>query len=234
MAGRVLKNLLVITLIILALHLLMQYLNLVVYHEKHGQIFELSNRLDVDDEVSLPTWFAQFVLLAGGVCALLAARLERGTRRKAWLLIAIIGILFSIDEVGSIHELVLQSAHLLYYGEVAPTAALNAWWILLPLIGAVALWLAWWLYRSLPFRTWLLFVGAGSLYLIGAAGIDLISNDLPKLSYMYQGVTTALEEGFELVGSIVVLYGIIDYLESVHGSKLKAVWQELKPGRHGA
>ena len=228
-AGRALLVLLGIAAVLLAAHGVTQYLNLEVYQEKQGQVFELSNRLDVDDEVSLPTWFSQFLLLAIGCSSLLVARLEtKKSHKKAWRFIGIIGILSSIDEVASIHELVLQTAHLLYYGEVIPTAAMNAWWLLLPFILGAGLLLLRWLYHVLPRKTWWLFFFGGSMYVIGAAGFELLSNDFVKTSFMYQGIMTGVEEMFEMFGSMVVLYAVLKYLETHHSDKIRRALTALK------
>src|SRR5690606_36738699 len=136
-----------------------------------------------------------------------------------WGLVGVMGVLMSVDEGASIHEFILQSAHLFYYGEVVPTAALNAWWLALPFIVAGGLWFAWWIYRHLPRRTVGLFVLAGMAYFSGAAGFELVCNDFAKSSFMYQGWMPAFEESLELVGSAMALCAIISYLETEHAAK---------------
>lgn len=213
---------------LLVLHLTFQYLNLERYQEKQGQVFELSNRFDMDDEASLPTWFAQFFLLSIAGTAFLAGRLEsaRSTRR-AWYGVAGIGLVVAIDEVAAIHELVLQTAHLVYYGEAAPTAVLNAWWLALPFILAAGLGLLWWLYQHLPKRTCLLLLIAGVTFLTGSVGFELFSNDVAKTSFLYQGVMTGAEESLEMLGSLIGLYAVVAHLESRHGDRLRAVRKTL-------
>lgn len=228
-ARKVLLSLLAVTAVLLLLHVVMQYINLEIYHEKQGQVFELSNRLDVDDEVSLPTWFSQFLLFAIGCSALLVAYMEKQKlHKRAWFVIGLFGVLLSIDEVASIHELVLQTAHLLYYGEVVPTAAVSAWWLLLPFIVIAGVLMLRWLYKVLPRWTWLLFFAGGTMSLIGAAGFEVIGNDFSKLSYIYQGTLAAIEEGFEMVGSIIVLYAVLKYIEDHHLEKIRGALKRLK------
>ena len=228
LARRVFFSLVGVVAVLVTLHLVFQYLNLEVYNEKQGQIFELSNRVDFDDEVSLPTWFSQFLLLAIGATALLIARFEKAkSRRRAWTFIGVAGVLMSIDEVGSIHEFILQSAHLAYYGEIVPTAAVNAWVLALPFIAVGGILFLWWMYRTLPLRTVVLLMISGVVYLTGAAGLELFSNDFAKTSFMYQGTMTALEESLEMIGSIMVLATVVSYLEVNHAEKLKALGKLL-------
>ena len=227
MSKKVLWTLVGITAVLLVVHLGMQYLNLSL-DEKHGQVFELSNRVDMDDEVSLPTWFSQFLLLAVGVTALVASKFETSPgRRKVWKLVGVVGVLFAIDEAAAIHEFVLQSLHLLRFGEDAPTAALNAWWIVLPLIGAVGGWFLWWIVRTLPARTVKLLLLAGVVYLAGAVGIELTSNDFVASPFLYQGVLTGVEEVLEMLGSILALYTVLDYLERHQPAKLAKLLNAL-------
>lgn len=227
LARKVLTWLLIVGGILLALHLVFQYLNL-SFDQKQGQVYEISNRLDMDDEVSVPTWFSQFLLISIALAAWLASRFEAHTgRRKAWRLIALIGLLFSIDEVGGAHEFVLQSAHLIYYGEVAPTSVLNAWWLILPVVAVAATWLLWWLWRILPKRTVWLFMLAGAIYLAGAIGFEVGGIDFNKASFGYQGLAIGVEEGLEMLGAIVALYAIIDYMETHLGGRLSGLRKAL-------
>jgi hypothetical protein len=208
--------------LLLVLHLTFQYLNLERYHEKQGQVFELSNRVDFDDEASLPTWFSQFLLLSIGCGAILASRFEQArSDKRAWRMIGLAAILFSIDEIASVHEFILQTLYLLYYGDVIPTLQQSAWLVVAPFILLGGLLVVWWLYRILPRATWLVFFAGGSMYLIGAAGFEFISNDVAKNTFMYQGIMTGIEEMFEIIGSIVVLYGVINYLENRHSEKIR-------------
>lgn len=227
-ASRIFKAGVCVVIVLLGCHLTLQYLNLEVYNEKQGQIFELSNRVDFDDEVSIPTWYSQFLLLGVATAAFAASVLESAkNKRRAWAVVGGAGLLLSIDEVGSIHELFLQTLHLLYYGEVIPTNAKNAWWLVLPFIGVAVVAGLIWLYKLLPRRTWNLFLLAGVVYVAGAAGLELFSNDVIKTSYMYQGIMTGIEETLEMLGTLIALYAIIDYLERHHGKSLIAAWKQL-------
>lgn len=220
-ARKITLFLLAVIVVLISLHLIFQYLNFVVFNEKHGQVFEISNRLDVDDEVSVPTWFSQFILLGLGFCGWFLAWLEKDRlRRLLWKVVGVVGVLFSVDEVSSLHEFVLQSIHLLSFGEAAPTSRLNAWWIVLPFVVAVAIILGFIAIKRLPTKTWILMAIGGVVYLVGGGAIDLISNDFPKNSYLYQGVLTGIEEAMELIGVLGILHAMMLYIEQNYQSKL--------------
>lgn len=214
--------------VLLSLHLVFQYLNFVVYGEKHGQIFEISNRVDMDDEVSLPTWFSQFVLLLIGAVGWFLAWLESDRLKKViWSSIGFAGVLFSIDEVSSLHEFVLQSIHLIFYGEAPPSSALNAWWFVLPFVAIVAGILGFIAIKKLPVNIWMLMITGGVIYIIGGGGVDLISNDYAKNTFLYQGILTGLEETLELTGSLLILYASLRYLEISHKTKINIAIKAL-------
>lgn len=209
-----------ISILLIILHLVMQYLNLVVFREQNGFVFELSNRLDLDDEISLPTWYSQILLFAIGTVAFMAAYLQnKRTSRRLWLIIGGLGLLLSIDEGSSFHELLLQSLHNMYFLDTAATVSSNAWWLIAPFIVLFGGILIWKVIRLLPKRTALLFVVGGTMVVIGGTVVDAVSVIVPITSFLHQGIFVAVEEGLELLGSIIVLYAIVDYIES-HNHKL--------------
>lgn len=57
---------------------------------------------------------------------------------------------------------------------------------------------------SLPRRIAVLFVLSGLLYLSGALGVELLSEDMDEDSIAY-GFATALEEGLEMLGALMFL-----------------------------
>jgi len=211
--------------VLLCLHLAMQYLN-ISYNEKHGQVFEISNRLDVDDEASIPTWFAQAVWIGIAGASFLAAKLSRDRRvRQLWYVNTLVGVLFSIDEVAGIHELSLQSLHLLFFGLQQPTSTLNAWWLVIPLIVAFGFVFLKRLYEVLHTRQWLLIMFGWALFMAGAVGFELFGNDVKGITFFYQGIITGAEEGLEMLGSIIILYVVTNYLHINHAPQLKQAWQ---------
>lgn len=209
-------------------HLLLQYLNLNVFNQQNGQIYELSNRFDLDDESSVPTWFSQALFLVISASAFLAAYLEKlRPKRLIWLGIALVTLVFSIDEIATLHEFTLQTIHVLLFGDSGPTGAANAWLVVLPFVGAAGLWLLWQMHIHLPRRTMLLFALAGTVFVVGAVGVDIITSTTARESFLNQGVMVAIEESFELVASIVVLYAVLGYLETAHGKRLSTAWSRL-------
>lgn len=221
--------LLVATAAIVAVHLTLQYLNFVVHYQQVGQLYELANRFDLDDESSVPTWFAQVLFFAISLSAGLAAYLQtHKPSRRLWGIIAILGLILSLDEVAGLHEFVLQSLHNVFFRDASPTGLANAWWIAAPFILLASGWLVWKMTRLLPRRTMALMAAGGAIFLTGAVAVDLLTSLAPRETFLNQGVLVAVEEGLELVGSVIVLYAAIDYLEKHHYTVLKELISGLK------
>lgn len=215
--------------IVLGLHLLLQYLNLQVFYQQNGQVYELSNRFDLDDESSVPSWFSQALFLAIGAGAGLAAYLQTNKPiRRLWQVIAALGLLFSIDEVSTLHEHVLQTVHVLFFKDASPTGLANAWWLVAPFILLAGGWMLWKMMRLLPRRTMLLFGIAGLAFLSGAIVIDLLTSIVPRETFLNQGILVASEETLELLGTATALYAIINYLETRHHTSLARAIKQLR------
>jgi hypothetical protein len=218
--------------VLVVLHLLLQYLNLQIYNEANGRIFELSNRLDLDDETSVPSWFSQVLLLAIGLAAGLAAYLQtKKGLRWIWGSIASLSIIMSLDEAASLHEHSLQTLHVYVFKEAIPTVTQNAWLLVLPIVLAFAVASGYVLFKYFPRRTSKLFILGGAIFLTGAVAVDVLSSGVPPKSFAHQGIMVGIEESLELIGSAVILYAIVDYIERFRSkelaSKLRRVAEDI-------
>lgn len=199
----------------LIIHLLLQYL----YHI-HGieLLSSLRGRFNVDNEISLPTWFSQCLLLVPAITALIIAKVSAAKKdgnRFYWLAIAGLFIFLSADEGAMIHEAFITKFREWTVDAGTQGLAAHTWLIpvgLLLLLLAIpfALFL-----RRLPQRTsWLLIAGIGT-YVTGAIIIEALG-----LSYVngggfaYEGLNVAVEEGLELAGTAITAYALLDYLKN--------------------
>lgn len=176
--------------------------------------------LNVDNDLSIPSWFSAVLLLFSSL--LLAAiayakRFEANPRYgRRWTALAIIFLFLSCDEMIRIHE---RMANVLVWPTldalgIVPAGMLSNPWVLVygPLVLIFVLaYLGFWL--DLPARVKRLFFAAGALYVGGALGVELATawynaadNDFGIF------LTTHLEELMEMLGAIVFAYALMTYM----------------------
>ncbi len=169
--------------------------------EKFGFHYWQLAFFDLDEEESFGTWYNSGLLLIAAVLFLHCARVLRtqGDVKHIWWLILGIGFcVLSMDEIAGMHEWMNSML-----GDTPWTV------IGFPIFGVVGL-------AYLPFlwhhrwRTGLLFVLAGTIYGGGAVGMEhFTDSDVNSLHY---NMWTALEEGMEMLGVIVLIYTLLDHM----------------------
>ncbi len=190
------------TLLVVALTLLAVHGALTIYHYRIEELPWLLRQLfDVDEEDALPTWFSTIQLLIVSAILWYCARLERaGADRWAvyWYVLSVGFLLMSIDEVAGIHETlntVIESHWAVGGGILALVIGL----CFVPFL------------LRLPRRTALLFVVAGVAYIAGAVGIEILGQPMDADTLEYN-LLTLVEEGLEMFGVILFLYGLLDHV----------------------
>ncbi len=180
---------------------------------------------DVGQEMSIPTWFSQMLLVAGAAVALLIAHVERGRNGFYWLLIALFMTYASIDEGSAIHELFIDpvksridtSGGILHFAWVIPFSAL----VLL----IVAVLFKFWL--DLPSATKRWTAIAAVTYVSGAmvlemAGAPLASDDrIEGLTYFF---IMTMEEALEMLGASLFIYALVNHLQLLLGDSPMKVY----------
>jgi len=211
-------------------HLTLQYVNINVMNEEFGSFFELTNRFDFDDEASIPTWVSQFIFILISFSSLLLVYLEKQKAKKAiWAVVSAVALLGSLDEVATLHENILQSLHLLFFDESAPTALANAWVIIIPFVVIAGGLFTYKAVALLPKRTLQLLISALVIYMSGAVLVDIVtsSRDSSEATFASQGILVAIEELLELVGLTITLYAIVEYIERKFSKKIIRAKREL-------
>ena len=217
----VLAVLLTVDGLLVFLHVVSQWL---WYHGESvlGRTFEGAQLLSLDREISVPTWWQQVAVAAIAGLATLIALFER--RRglpdhRYWAGLGVILLLMSLDEGAEIHEHLIQPMR----DQFGITGGVLWFAWLIPGLAALALfgvvYLRFWLRLRPPVR-WQLGL-AGGLYLLGAVGFEMLggvyesSRGFQDFGY---ALVIACEEGLELVGQTVAIYGLLTMLRSLHGA----------------
>lgn len=171
------------------------------------------SRLNMDNEVSIPTWFSQTLLLGAAVLFAYMASVATSLRAgfiKTWWFLAGLFLFASIDEGSSLHELATEPMQEMlgitggpfFFAWVIPGIAL----CVLLCLGLLRFFL------HLPRFAHIIFA-SGALALFGAIGIEMISGMFWQASGVYETLTypllNVLEEGLENTASILTIYGLL-------------------------
>ncbi|MDF1702333.1 MAG: hypothetical protein P1V36_14375 [Planctomycetota bacterium] len=186
--------------------------------------YKYVNMFDLDEEESFGTWFSAAILLLAGQLTLLVARSSKRTGDGLWVWWFVLGLGFhylSIDEVAGMHEFLNT------YGE--ELLGISERWTTYALVGVVLLTVAYVpflqaLRRQGRTRTLALLILSGGLYVGGAVGAEWLSPSDPaafsRVAYAVGWVS--LEEGLEMAGVILVIYGLLDALRGEPTNTLRA------------
>ena len=168
----------------------------------------------LDGEANIPAWFSGALLLVSALLLVCIAGAERhsGGRVAPWALLALVFLFLSLDEIAQLHELSIRplrehfhTTGLLYYPWIVP-AGVCASTLAIGYSGFLT---------ALPGRTRWFFLTAGSIYVLGAVGLEAISGHEAALygeqSAPYQVIST-LEELLEMTGVVVFIYALLDYI----------------------
>lgn len=181
------------------------------------ELFEL---LDVDAEASVPAWFSSLLLFGAALALAAIAAVSRGrpgVRVGRWTGLAVIFVLLSLDEAIALHERAIEPVRdliggggALYFAWVVPAMVL--------LVVFAAVYLPFWYRLPEPTRTG--FAVAGVVYVGGALGMEMVGAYLLTTfgAGIATGLTVLVEEGAEMVGSLLFLHHALGHLERVSGA----------------
>jgi hypothetical protein len=199
---------------LLALHLA----ETILFHVfGHRRLMGLVGTFNMNFENNIPTFFSAFLLLAGSMLNLLASRRPGVTPQDAryWRWLALIFLLLALDEDAALHELWIEPLHALF-----PLGGpLYFAWVIPYGIGLVVIALLYLRFvLRLPAPTGQLVLLAGTLYVTGAFGLELVggwylSRHDESVDYTYS-LLIAVEESLEMCGSILLIHALLDYIRS--------------------
>lgn len=209
---RVLFILLIITAILAVVHVISGIIILNIDPESHLRY--VLGAFDMDQEISLPTWFSQMVLAIAGFVALMIGLMRRAGKKtyfRHWIAISIILIFMSADEGASLHELAavpignaLNTEGTLFY---------FAWVIagMAVVLAVAAIFLRFW--WKLPKRTRILVFISALVYVSGAIGAEMLGGYWMSnygMDIVYRALAV-IEESLELVGASLAVYTFLDF-----------------------
>ena len=203
-AERVAFTLVTVMLVLIVVHVLAMQANFnaaLGLKEKFGFHYWQLAFFDLDEEESFGTWFSSGLLLVAALLFMQQARSLRAQGEawhKWWLILGIGFCVLSIEEIVGIHEwtnsMMGDTPWTVIGVQIFSFAAL----VYLPFL---------WHYR---WRTGLLLLLAGFIYAGGALGVEHFTDS--EVNSLHYNMWTALEEGLEMLGVIVLIYTLLDHL----------------------
>ena len=222
--GRIFRAHCALILILLGAYLFFQIL---FFTRGSDYVFGIAPLFDLADEAAIPTFVASAGLLAtGGVAWLIACReIPRSLLRRSWLFVAFCLVFMAFDEAAGLHDRLsepmqhwLGTTGIFYFGWLPVYILLTA------VVGALCLPLAF----ALPRQTTLRLIVAGTIFIGGALGVEMIEASIlsdavggrPLDQADFQLIDRdplnrtciGLEEGGELFGTALALRALLLHL----------------------
>ncbi len=201
----------------------------------YGLLPIIEQLFHVDLEQNISTLFSVTLLLCSGALLVLIALLKRHSQDpdvSKWIILAGGFFYLATDEGWSLHERLIDPVRgLLGHGELG---IFYFAWIIPAMAGVALLGLVFLGFLSrLPSSTRWSFMIAGSLYLGGAIGIEMLGGRQAEL-HSFENLTyqlfVHLEESLEMAGIILFIHALLRYLADEY-PEIRLLTHQLKPSR---
>jgi len=171
----------------------------------------------VDNEANVPAWYSSVTLL---LCAFLLAVIGMEKRQEGarfaghWSALAGIFLFLSVDEAAGIHEMAVQPLRSAGIGG----GFLYFPWVVLGMAFVLVVGLAYLKFLfALPVKTRVRFLGAATLYIGGAIGMEMLggryADAYGTTNFPFTMFVTG-EELMEMLGVLLFIRALLDYLAS--------------------
>lgn len=212
------KVLLLLCASVMALHLAAVVVRIRTRPEA-GALADFLALLNGGHERSLASWWTSALLMACCGTAIVAGRLARNTggdaaRRagRAWIVLAVVFGLLSLDEIVSLHERGAEWAAAVF--ETGSLLASLGWTIPAALVLVVSLVVLVPAIRAVPPRPRTIILAGLATSIAGALGMEVLNVLLVDAGarYLWRHLVMTLEEAAEMVGVVIVLLGVLTAL----------------------
>lgn len=207
--------LLLATALLLGLHLIVVYIK---FSGNYGPVMveKLDRFFNVNNEYNLPTFFSCLLLLMASAILYFIYKIctPADSNRKKWLLLSFIFLFLAADEMIELHERVNAVTRQFVTNDMS---GYLFWAWIIPytiLFLAVGFYLMRFVLQ-LPKRTRNYFILSAIVFFSGAVMIESVEGRLNNSYDVEHPVfvfTTTLQEVMEMVGVIIFIYAILDYL----------------------
>ncbi len=177
----------------------------------------------VDLELNVPAFFSAVLMLSAsallGTIFIFKNR-ESSSLQWHWAILALGFLFMSFDEIVSVHERLIEPVRAMF-GDGHLGVFYFAWVIpAIFLVMGLAIGFLRFL-KELPKNTSIAFLLAGTLFLIGAIGFELLEGQHAEIhgkDNLFYMVMTSIEEGLEMGGIIVFIWALLIYVQRNYAS----------------
>lgn len=202
---KVLRVLLCVVSSLLLIHLILQWLH---YYTSLPVPDTLIGRFDVDNEISIPTWWSQTVLLISAGLGVAAWKVG-GSRW--WLAFSGLFLFLSVDEGAMLHEAFITKFREYTTNSSATGLGAHTWLIPVTIVFVILLIPFVKFIHTLPKRSVVLLATGMGLLFFGAIVYETIGLlSFEAGTFWYQGLNVAIEEAFEMFGASLVVYAVLE------------------------
>ncbi len=177
---------------------------------------EWMDLFNLDRELNFPTWYSAWMLV---FCAILLRIIAMGKKQqgdrytKDWQLLSLIFLWMAIDEIVSIHEILIipevsQALNLPWF--------LHSMWVIPGVV-----FVAWFakrygkFVRHLPAKSRQHFIGAACTFISGALVMEMIGSYFAQSigqQHIVYALIATVEETLEMIGIVMFIYALLNYL----------------------
>lgn len=220
------------SLLLVTFSLLFLNISGIIYKLNSGfeNVPDIVTMFDFNMKQNIPTLYSTFTLLICSALLLIIGikNLRLGSNSSPWIVMVLIFLFLSIDELLSIHKYLtypvrqlLNTSGLLYYAWVIPysIALLTLGVFYLPF------------FVKLKKRNLFLFILSGVIYVSGAIGLEMLGGRHAEMYGSTNAVYSLLntsEEFCEMIGVIIFIYSLLDYLKSNFNIYSIKIYTKLK------
>ena len=185
----------------------------------HDEVMGLLSLVYLDKERNFPTIFSVLILAMVSLIAAVIATLARKHRAldvTRWAVLSVGFLYLAFDEALSLHERLSVPVKAMLGSR---TGLHHTFWAVPILIVVILLGLYFLPFlRRLPAKTRWTLLAAGGIYVGGAIGVEFLSGTFwsgkEDLTYVF---IVTVEEGCEMAGVILCIYGLLRYLADTYG-----------------
>ena len=210
------KIAIILTIVALCLTIANILVQFSIYFLGHDYLLGIVPLFNFYAEANIPTWFSSTILLTSSILLATIAyssKINGAGNVRYWGGLSVIFLFLSVDELAQLHEKMSKILRL----AVNPEGIFHSPWVIAGAIFVIIFVLVYLrFFFNLPKKIKYLFFIAGTLFIGGALGFELIENIYVDTygTDVFFAIMVTIEELLEMAGIILFIYALFLYMSS--------------------